>query len=106
LNREAGVRAVFVACVLSALAGVVGAESASAKSQRLHLAQSSTTTNCMLGCNTTAATCQAACVVPASSASGAATTGGNATASGSCLMTCSTEQLNCQTNCARTSPSQ
>jgi hypothetical protein len=37
---------------------------------------------------------------------GAATTGSNATASGSCLTSCSTEQLNCQTNCARTSPSQ
>jgi hypothetical protein len=61
----------------------------------------------MMSCNSTAATCQAGCVVPGSSASGGgATTGGNATASTACLMNCSTQQLNCQTNCARVSPSQ
>jgi hypothetical protein len=100
------VRAVFVVCALLPLAGAIGSESAAAKSQPLRLAQTSTTTACMIGCNATAATCQAACVVPGSPATGTATTGSNATASTSCLMTCSTQQLNCQTNCARTSPSQ
>ncbi len=99
-------RAVRVGCILLILAGGIGAQSALAKSQGLRLAQTSTTTNCMMSCNATAATCQAACVVPGSPSSEAATTGSNATASGSCLMSCSTEQLNCQTNCARTSPSQ
>lgn len=83
-----------------------GAGGAVATSNKpLRLAQTSTTTTCMMSCNSTAATCQAACVVPGTAPSGAATTGSNATASTSCLMTCSTQQLNCQTNCARVSPS-
>lgn len=107
LNGEKGVRAALAVCVLLSLAGAVAAGPAAAKNNKsFRLAQSSTTTNCMMSCNSTAATCQAACVVPGSPASGAATTGSNATASTSCLMNCSTQQLNCQTNCARVSPSQ
>ena len=100
-------RGALAICVLLTFAGAIGVGSAAAKSNKsLHLAQSSTTTNCMMSCNATAATCQATCVVPGSPSSGGATTGGNATASTSCLMNCSTQQLNCQTNCARVSPSQ
>jgi hypothetical protein len=99
-------RAIFVVCVLLPLSGAIGSEPAAAKGQQLRLAQTSTTTACMISCNATAATCQAACVVPGSPSTGAATTGSNTTASASCLMSCSTQQLNCQTNCARTSPSQ
>jgi len=107
LDGEEGVRAALAVCVLLSFAGAIGVGSAAAKSNKaLRLAQSSTTTNCMMSCNATAATCQAACVVPGSAATGAATTGSNATAGTSCLMNCSTQQLNCQTNCARVSPSQ
>ena len=101
-------RAALAVCVLLSLAAPIGSGSVAAKSDKaLRLAQSSATTTCMMGCNATAASCQAACVVPGPSQSGAgATTGGNTTASTSCLMSCSTQQLNCQTNCARVSPSQ
>jgi hypothetical protein len=106
MGRE-GVRAALAICVLLSFAGAIGVGSAAATSTKpFRLAQSSTTTGCMLVCNSTAATCQAACVVPGSPPTGAATTGSNATASTSCLMSCSTQQLNCQTNCARVSPSQ
>jgi hypothetical protein len=107
MNGEEGVRAALVVCVLLSIVGAIGSGSAVAKSNTpFRLAQSSTTTSCMMSCNSTAATCQAACVVPGSPPTGAATTGSNATASTSCLMGCSTQQLNCQTNCARVSPSQ
>jgi hypothetical protein len=72
----------------------------------LHLAQTSTTTGCMMACNSLAASCQTSCVVPGSASSGTSTsTTGNTTAGASCLSNCSSEQLACQTNCARVSPS-
>jgi hypothetical protein len=37
---------------------------------------------------------------------GAATTGSNANVSTSCQLNCTTQQISCQTTCARTSPSQ
>ena len=92
-----------------ALAGLALASTAKG-STFLHLAQTSTTTSCMMTCNSQAASCQSSCVVPGSpggASSGTSTsTIGNATASGSCLSDCSSEQLACQTNCARVSPSQ
>lgn len=72
----------------------------------IRLAQSSATTTCMMVCNSQAANCQTACVVPGAPPASAATTTSNATASVSCLSACSTQQLTCQTACARTSPSQ
>jgi hypothetical protein len=72
----------------------------------IRLAQSSTTTNCMMVCNSQAATCQSGCVVPGTAPTSAATTTSNATASQSCLSNCSSQELACQTNCARVSPSQ
>jgi hypothetical protein len=64
----------------------------------------STTTNCMMTCNSQVANCRTACVLPAVSS---ATSGGtpNATGNTSCLLTCSTSHLACQTVCAQVSPS-
>ena len=94
-----------------AVAGFAGAASAG---EKIRLAQSSTTTSCMMTCNAQAATCQAACFVPPAPAVGstalaiaqAQSPGANPTASTSCVMNCTTTQLTCQTTCARISPSQ
>ena len=91
-----------------AVAGFAGAASAG---EKIRLAQTSTTTNCMMTCNAQAATCQAACFVPPAPAAGstaiaqAQTAGPNPTASTSCVMNCTTTQVTCQTTCARISPS-
>ena len=92
-----------VALVGSAIDGTASAASADGKTR---LAQTSTVTNCMMTCNSQAASCQAACVVPGTPPTGAATTTSNANVSTSCQLTCSTQQVVCQTTCARTSPSQ
>src|SRR6476661_9294629 len=55
----------------------------------------STTTNCMMSCNSQVANCRTACLIPALSASG--TTTSNATGSTACLLTCSSTHLTCQT---------
>jgi hypothetical protein len=73
---------------------------------RIHIAQSSIVTNCMMACNSQAATCQTTCLVPGTPPTGAATTGGNANKSTACQLNCTTQQISCQTICARTSPSQ
>jgi len=91
-----------VALVGSAIDGIASGASADGK---IRLAQTSAVTNCMMTCNSQAATCQAACVVPGTPPTGAATTTGNANVSTSCQLTCSTQQVVCQTTCARTSPS-
>ena len=93
-----------------AVAGFAGEASAG---EKIRLAQSSTTTNCMMTCNAQAATCQAACFVPPAPAVGSTTSaiaqaqapGPNPTASTSCVMNCTTTQVTCQTTCARISPS-
>ncbi len=94
--------------VMSILAvGAFAANASAANGDKtIRLAQTSTTTNCMMTCNSQAASCQTACVVPGTAPSSAATTTSNATASVSCLSNCSSQQLACQTNCARISPSQ
>jgi hypothetical protein len=71
----------------------------------IHLAQSSTVTNCMMACNAQAATCQVSCVVPGTAPTGAATTTSNANVSTTCQLSCTTTQVACQAICARTSPS-
>ncbi len=102
-------RCLAVLFAVVAAAGFVGEASAGKK---IRLAQSSTTTNCMMTCNAQAATCQAACFVPPAPAAGsttiaqAQTAGPNPTASTSCVMNCTTSQMTCQTTCARKSPSQ
>lgn len=67
--------------------------------------QTSAVTNCMMACGSQAALCQAACVVPGTAPTGAATITSNANSSTSCQLNCSTQQLSCQSVCARNSPS-
>jgi hypothetical protein len=92
--------------VLLALPAVSGLAGDALAAEKIRLAQSSTVTNCMMTCNSQAATCQATCVVPGTTPIGAATTTSNAVSSTSCQLNCSTQQIACQTNCARVSPSQ
>jgi hypothetical protein len=72
---------------------------------RIRVAQTSTVTNCMMGCNSQAASCQTTCLIPGTAPTGAATTGSNANKSAACQLNCTTQQINCQALCARTSPS-
>ena len=44
---------------------------------RFRVAQTSTVTNCMMACNSQAASCQTTCLVPGTLPTGAATTGSN-----------------------------
>ena len=95
--------------VLFAVAAVAGFASDASAGEKIRLAQTFTTTNCMMTCNAQAATCQAACFVPPAPAVGSTTStiaqaqapGSNPTASTSCVMNCTTTQLTCQTSCAR-----
>jgi hypothetical protein len=50
--------------VLFAVVAVAGFASEASAGEKIRLAQTSTTTNCMMTCNAQAATCQAACFVP------------------------------------------
>src|SRR4029077_1716163 len=103
-------RCLAVVLALATVAGVAGGASAAKK---IRLAQSSTTTKCMMTCNSQAALCQSACFVPPAPPVGSTTStftqaqaaGPNPTASTSCVMNCTTTQVTCQTTCARTSPS-
>jgi hypothetical protein len=96
------------AVVLAAVSilAVFGLGSGQAAAGKMRLAQTSTVTNCMMLCNSQAASCQTACIVPGAAPTGAATTTSNANVSTSCQLNCSTQQVACQTTCARTSPSQ
>ena len=87
--------------VSSATEGFVSAAAAA----RIRLAQTSTVTNCMMLCNSQAATCQTTCLVPGTLPTGVAVAAGNANVSTSCQLNCSTLQIACHTTCARTSPS-
>jgi hypothetical protein len=75
------------------------------------LAQTSNTTNCMMTCNSQAATCQATCLVPAAATTTTTTTTSaltatpNATINTTCSINCATAQVNCHNLCARNSPS-
>jgi hypothetical protein len=79
--------------------------SAAQAAGQIRIAQTSTVTNCMMACNSQAATCQTTCLVPGTVPIGAATTGSNANQSTVCQLSCTTQQVTCQTTCARTSPS-
>ena len=94
-------RAIVV--LTAALAAAVSVKHAGPASIRL--AQTSTVTNCMMTCNSQAATCQTTCLVPTTGSTTTAATG-NATLNTACQATCTTQQISCQTTCARTSPSQ
>ena len=97
--------------VLFAAVAVAGFAGAASAGEKIRLAQTSTTTTCMMTCNAQAATCQTTCFLPPAPAAGsttiaqAQTPGPNPTASTSCTMNCTTTQLTCQTACARISPS-
>jgi hypothetical protein len=56
----------------------------------------STVTNCMMSCNSQAATCQTGCVIPAAPTL-------NATKNTSCVIGCTSTQVSCQTACSRLS---
>src|SRR5580704_1874447 len=93
--------------VLFAVVAVAGFASAASAGEKIRLAQTSTTTNCMMTCNAQAATCQTTCFLPPAPAVGSTTIaqaqapGPNPTASTSCVMACTTTQLACQTVCSR-----
>ena len=63
-------RCLAVLFVVVAVAGLAGEASAG---EKIRLAQTSTTTNCMMTCNAQAATCQAACFVPSAPTVGSTT---------------------------------
>ena len=74
----------------------------------------STVTNCMMSCNSQAASCQTGCVMPTApgtignpgflgGAGAQQTVTLNATKSTSCTIACTTTQLTCQTACSRLS---
>jgi hypothetical protein len=97
-----------VALLVAAFAGFAFANCncAAAASGRFHIAQTSTVTNCMMTCNSQAASCQTTCLVPGTPPVGAATTTSNANVNTACQLNCATQQINCQTTCGTTSPSQ
>jgi hypothetical protein len=99
-------RAIKFCVAILAIAGFSTASYADPAARKFRLAQSSTTTNCMMSCNSQAANCQTTCLVPGTPPTGAATATSNATASTSCLLGCTTQQVACQTVCAQISPSQ
>jgi hypothetical protein len=89
-----------------AIVAVVAWDGSAFAAGKIHLAQTSTTTNCMMSCNSQWATCQTSCIVPGAAPTGAATTTSNANASSTCLINCGSQQMSCQTSCALASPSQ
>jgi len=72
---------------------------------RIRVAQTSNVTNCMMGCNSQAASCQTTCLIPGTPPTGAATASSNANKSTACQLNCTTLQVNCQALCGRSSPS-
>ena len=96
--------ALLFGAVIALLLIAVATDTAGAAG-RIRLAQTFTVSNCMMLCNSQAATCQTTCVVPGSAPTGAATTTSNANVSTSCQAGCSTQQIACQTTCAQRSPS-
>ncbi len=98
-------RSAIVLAAILLVAATDGISAAASAAGKIRLAQTSTTTNCMMQCNSQAANCQTACVIPGTPPLGAATTTSNASASTSCVLGCSTQQVAFQTTCARTSPS-
>jgi hypothetical protein len=99
---KAGMRVLMLLAVGILVAGDATALSAAPK---LRLAQTSTTTNCMMTCNSQVASCRTGCIIPGAPPTASATLTGNATNSTSCIIGCSTQLVACQTLCARNSPS-
>ena len=110
--------AIFLAAAAlnAAVAGACSAaisDGAAPRTQALkvRLAQTSIVTNCMMSCNSTAASCQTGCFVPGMALSvpfttpNALTPTSNPTANTACVMACTNSQLTCQSSCALRSPS-
>jgi hypothetical protein len=91
--------------LLAAGLAIVPCHSTGLAAARIRVAQTSAVTNCMMACNSQAASCQTTCLIPGTAPTGAATIGGNANKSTACQLNCTTQQINCQALCARTSPS-
>jgi hypothetical protein len=73
---------------------------------KIRLAQSSSLTNCMMTCNSQAATCLTTRLVPGAPPTGAATATGNATLNTACQVNCSTQRILRQTTCSQSFPPQ
>jgi hypothetical protein len=99
-------RLVTLLRVLALGAATVGTMGVANATGKIRLAQTSTVTNCMMMCNSQAATCQTTCLVPGTAPTGAATATSNANLSTSCQLNCTTLQIACHTTCAQNSPSQ
>lgn len=100
MSRGGIARLLFTAGLAIALG-----HSAGQAAGKIRVAQTSIVTNCMMSCNSQAASCQTTCLIPGTAPTGAATIGSNATQSTACQLNCTTQQINCQALCGRTSPS-
>jgi hypothetical protein len=101
MRRRAGLLAiVLIGCAVgtSATAALAGG--------KIRLAQSSSLTNCMMTCNSQAATCLTTCLVPGTPPTGAATATSNATLNTACQVNCSIQRISCQTTCSQSFPPQ
>jgi len=105
MRRGAIASLLFSAAFFSAALALALCHSAARATGRIHLAQTSNVTNCMMSCNSQAANCLTTCLIPGTPPVGAATTGGNANLNTACQLNCTTQRMSCQTTCARTSPS-
>jgi hypothetical protein len=109
MARRTGLLAVLlICCAVDALAASVPSPSASGheKSAKIHLAQTSAVTTCLMTCNSQAAACATTCLIPGTPPTGAATTTSNANLNMACQVNCSIQRISCQTTCAQTAPSQ
>lgn len=61
---------------------------------KIRVAQTSIVTNCMMSCNSQAASCQTTCLIPGTTPTGAATLGSNANQSTACQLNCTIQQIN------------
>jgi hypothetical protein len=103
----------IVAC--SAALGQDTTPNVAPTTQGLSTPITSTTTNCMMSCNSQAANCQTRCFIPnvpgpppSFSAPGSAAAVAplfNADVNAACRMGCTSTQLSCQSGCALNSPS-
>ena len=99
-------RLTIVFAVVPALLALDGFARHALAEQKIRLAQSSTVTNCMMTCNSQAATCLTTCLVPGTPPTGAATATSNATLNTACQVNCSIQRISCQTTCSQSFPPQ
>src|SRR5262249_24548860 len=93
-------------CVLLATSIVSFAGGALAAGE-IRLAQTSTVTNCIGGCNNAYANCQTSCLQPAQAQSQliqGSVTRGNVVSNGSCVSLCTSQPLLCSQTCSRSFP--